>query len=593
METQLSRAEKLDRLFGTPAFAVIIAILCNAMWGSAFPFIKLGYRLFAIDTADTASILCFAGVRFMLGSVLVLGGSLLLEGRLPAMPKGKILAECCALGLWQTTAQYAFFYSAVALLTGAFGGILNSTQSFLGVISAHFLYGRADRMTPAKALGCGIGFAGVLIATLGNHGGGSARGVAYMLIATVLFTLAGPWNKSVTRRADSFAVCFVNLFVGGAALFLLGAVLGGRLEHWSVLSVLDLLALAFICGAGYIVWALLMKNNPVSRIAIFGFVNPVVNVLLSALINGEPLFRWQYLGALVLVCIGIWLVNKAPAKKERALNMEYPIFDTHAHYSARAFDADRFALLDSLPGKGVVGVCEQATHSGDAPKVLELAHKYPWVYAAVGIHPESLLAPENCGEEGPAPTVSVYGGDWAAEMRALAPYYKDPKVVAVGECGLDYHWPVPKDAQLALFEAEIRLALELDKPIIVHDRSAHADVYALLKKYRPKGIVHCYSGSADDALWLAEQGLYIGFGGACTFKGAKRAAKAIAALPLERIVLETDCPYMAPEPVRGTRCDSSLIRYVGEYIASIKGEEPEQVFRQTVENACQVYNLSV
>ena len=299
MVTQLSRAEKLDRLFGTPAFAVIIAILCNAMWGSAFPFIKLGYRLFAIDTADTASILCFAGVRFMLGSVLVLGGSLLLEGRLPTMPKGKILAECCALGLWQTTAQYAFFYSAVALLTGAFGGILNSTQSFLGVIFAHFLYGRADRMTPAKALGCSIGFAGVLIATLGNHGGGSARGVAYMLIATVLFTLAGPWNKSVTRRADSFAVCFVNLFVGGAALFLL--------------------ALAFICGAGYIVWALLMKNNPVSRIAIFGFVNPVVNVLLSALINGEPLFRWQYLGALVLVCIGIWLVNKAPAKKERAL----------------------------------------------------------------------------------------------------------------------------------------------------------------------------------------------------------------------------------------------------------------------------------
>ena len=97
--------------------------------------------------------------------------------------------------------------------------------------------------------------------------------------------------------------------------------------------------------------------------------------------------------------------------------MEYPIFDTHAHYNARAFDADRFALLDSLPGKGVVGVCEQATHSGDAPKVLELAHKYPWVYAAVGIHPESLLAPEDCGEEGPAPTVSVYGGDWAAEMR--------------------------------------------------------------------------------------------------------------------------------------------------------------------------------
>ena len=187
--------------------------------------------------------------------------------------------------------------------------------------------------------------------------------------------------------------------------------------------------------------------------------------------------------------------------------MTGPIFDTHAHYSSRAFDADRFALLDSLPDKGVVGVCEQATHSGDAPRVLELAHRYPWVVAAIGIHPESLLPAADCGEDGPAPTVSVYGGDWAAEMQALTPYYDDPKVVAVGECGLDYHWPVPKDAQLALFEAEIRLALELDKPIIVHDRQAHADVYALLKKYRPKGIVHCYSGSAEDAVQLAAQGL--------------------------------------------------------------------------------------
>ena len=309
---------KLDQFFSIPAAAVLMAIVCNVLWGSAFPFIKLGYRLFAIDSADTASILCFAGVRFMIGAALVWLAGLALNHRPLPMPRGKTLASACGLGLWQTAAQYFFYYSDVALLPGAMGGILNSTQSFLGVIFAHFLYGRADRMTPAKALGCGIGFAGVLIATLGNHGGGSARGVAYMLIATVLFTLAGPWNKSVTRRADSFAVCFVNLFVGGAALFLLGAVLGGRLEHWSVLSVLVLLALVFICGAGFIVWALLMKINPVSRIAIFGFVNPVVNVLLSALINGEPLFRWQYQGALVLVCIGIWLVNKAPAKKERA-----------------------------------------------------------------------------------------------------------------------------------------------------------------------------------------------------------------------------------------------------------------------------------
>ena len=314
-KTTLSRAEKLDRIFGTPVYAVLLAIFCNVLWGSAFPFIKMGYRLFAIDSANTPSILCFAGVRFMLGSFLVLLGSVLLQNRVPRFPRGKVAAECCALGLWQTTTQYAFYYIAVAMLTGAFGGILNSTQSFLGVIFAHFLYGNADRMTPAKALGCVLGFAGVLVGTLGNHGGGSAFGIFAMLLATVIFTLAGPWNKSVTKKADSFAVCFLNLFVGGAALLVLGLLLGGRLTVVSAAGVLDLLYLAFICGAGYVIWALLMKNNPVSRIAIFGFVNPVVNVLLSALLNGEPLFRWQYIGALVLVCVGIWLVNKAPKKE--------------------------------------------------------------------------------------------------------------------------------------------------------------------------------------------------------------------------------------------------------------------------------------
>ena len=310
------RATKLDKIFGTPVCAVLLAILCNILWGSAFPFIKLGYRLFSIDPANTASIFCFAGVRFMLGSVLVLLGSILLQGHAPHFPRGKVAAECCALGLWQTTTQYAFYYIAVAMLTGAFGGILNSTQSFLGVILAHFLYGKADRMTPAKALGCVLGFAGVLVGTLGNHGGGSAWGIFCMLAATVIFTSAGPWNKSVTRKADSFAVCFFNLFVGGAALLVLGLALGGRLGRVTPVGVLDLLYLAFICGAGYVIWALLMKNNPVSRIAIFGFVNPVVNVLLSALLNGEPLFRWQYIGALALVCVGIWLVNKAPAQRE-------------------------------------------------------------------------------------------------------------------------------------------------------------------------------------------------------------------------------------------------------------------------------------
>ena len=204
----------------------------------------------------------------------------------------------------------------MAQLTGAMGGILNSTQSFMGVILAHFLYGKADRMTPRKALGCVLGFGGVLIATLGNHGGGSAKGMAFMLIASAIFALAGPWNKAVTQHADSFSVCVLNLGVGGLALAVMGFAMGGGLHPESAAGIPVLLFLAFISGAGYVIWALLMKNNPVSRIAVFGLIIPVMNVLLSALLNGEPLFEWNYLAALLLVCIGIYLVNRAPQEKQ-------------------------------------------------------------------------------------------------------------------------------------------------------------------------------------------------------------------------------------------------------------------------------------
>lgn len=314
MET--GQKSKLDKIFSNPTAAVLLAILCNVLWGSAFPFIKMGYRLFAIDASDMASIFCFAGSRFLLSAVLVwVCGTLLRRAPLP-MPRGKVLGECCALGLWQSTLQYAFYYSAVARLTGAMGGILNSTQSFMGVILAHFLYGDADRMTTRKALGCALGFGGVLVATFGNHGGGSVVGMACMLAASAVFALAGPWNKSVTGKADPFAVSCLNLGVGGAALLVIGFAMGGSLHPQSAGAIPVLAFLAFISGAGYVLWALLMKNNPVSRIAVFGLIIPIMNVLLSAVLNGEPLFEWQYLAALTLVCVGIYLVNKP--KKEKA-----------------------------------------------------------------------------------------------------------------------------------------------------------------------------------------------------------------------------------------------------------------------------------
>lgn len=252
-----NQKSKLDKFFSNPAAAVAMAVLCNILWGSALPFIKMGYRMFAIDSSDTATILCFAGVRFMMGAALVWLAGLALNRRPLPMPRGKQLAVCCGLGLWQTAAQYFFYYSAAALLTGAMGGIINSTQSFMGVIVAHFLYGNADRMTPRKVLGC-----------------------------------------------------------GGFALAVIGFAMGGSLHPQQGGAIPVLLVLAFISGAGYVLWALLMKNNPISRIAIFGLIIPIMNVLLSALLNGEPLFEWQYIAALALVCVGIFLVNRAPQPKE-------------------------------------------------------------------------------------------------------------------------------------------------------------------------------------------------------------------------------------------------------------------------------------
>lgn len=191
----------------------------------------------------------------MMGAALVWLAGLVLNRRPLPMPRGKTLASACGLGLWQTAAQYFFYYSAVALLTGAMGGILNSTQSFMGVILAHFLYGKADRMTPRKALGCVLGFGGVLVATLGNHGSGSVKGMSFMLIASAVFALAGPWNKAVTQHADSFSVCVLNLGIGGLALAVLGFAMGGSLHPQSAAGVPVLLFLAFISGAGYVLWA--------------------------------------------------------------------------------------------------------------------------------------------------------------------------------------------------------------------------------------------------------------------------------------------------------------------------------------------------
>ena len=206
--------------------------------------------------------------------------------------------------------------------------------------------------------------------------------------------------------------------------------------------------------------------------------------------------------------------------------------------------------------------------------LMKAAEKYPYIWAAVGYHPEQAALRTDEG---------------MAELRRLLTH---PKVVAIGEIGLDYYWPEPDhDTQKRVLIEQLELARELRKPVILHVRDASEDALTILKSHPVKGVMHCFSGSAETAREVLKLGLHIGFTGVLTFKNARKPVEACAAVPLDRLLLETDCPYMAPEPVRGTRCDSSLIRYVGEYIAQLKGLSAEEVFRTTAENARQVYSL--
>ena len=232
------------------------------------------------------------------------------------------------------------------------------------------------------------------------------------------------------------------------------------------------------------------------------------------------------------------------------------IFDAHAHYDDKWFDDDRFELLENIHTKGVCGIVNNAVNLETAKTCIEYAEKYDFMYAAVGFHPENLEnIPDNYLEQ-------------------LAQLSKHKKVVAIGETGLDYHWDIPKDLQKRVFEEQIRLSLDLEMPLIVHDREAHGDVYDLLRKYKPNALVHCFSGSVELMREAVRMGMYISLGGVVTFKNARHSLEVASEIPLDRLLLETDAPYMAPVPFRGKRCDSSMIIYAAEKIASLRNIIP-------------------
>ncbi len=251
------------------------------------------------------------------------------------------------------------------------------------------------------------------------------------------------------------------------------------------------------------------------------------------------------------------------------------LFDTHAHMDDSAFDADREALLAALPEKGIGLLMNPGCSLASSRNAVALAESYDYIYAAVGSHPDA--AREVCPEV-------------IAEYRALC---KLPRVKAIGEIGLDYHYEdVPRGIQQSAFRSQMALAAELDLPVIVHEREAHEDGMRIVEEFPGvTGVFHCYSGSLDMAKWLIARGWYIGFTGVLTFKNARKALEVAGNIPLDRIVLETDCPYMSPEPFRGKRNDPGKLYRMAERLAELRGMTAEEVQERTFENGRRLYRI--
>lgn len=252
------------------------------------------------------------------------------------------------------------------------------------------------------------------------------------------------------------------------------------------------------------------------------------------------------------------------------------IFDTHAHLDDRAFDADRAALLSQLPDLGLALVMNPGCSLVSSQAAVALAEEYDYIYAAVGSHPDAADEVNEAVLE---------------QYRQLA--RQCPKVRAIGEIGLDYHYEdIPRETQQRAFRAQMALARELELPVIVHEREAHEDGMRIVEEFpQVTGVFHCYSGSLEMAKVLIRRGWYIGFGGVLTFKNARKAVEVASQLPLDRLVLETDCPYMSPEPFRGRRNNPGRLHLVAERLAQLRGLSVEEIENITLENGKRLYRI--
>lgn len=253
----------------------------------------------------------------------------------------------------------------------------------------------------------------------------------------------------------------------------------------------------------------------------------------------------------------------------------YKIFDSHAHYDDKRFDDDRDELLSALPGRGVCCIINAASDLDSADASIALAEKYGYIYAAAGVHPHEAESWDERSEE--------------RLLRQLA----HEKVVAVGEIGLDYHYDFsPREVQRDVLRRQLEIAKRLDMPVIIHDREAHGDMYEILREFAPlKGVVHCFSGSVELAEETLRYGMHIGLGGAVTFKNARVPLEVARFVPPDRLLVETDAPYMAPVPHRGERNDSSMIAFVAETLAEVRETTADEILEAASRNAQALFGI--
>ena len=301
-----------------PAVAAALTLIPCFLWGSAVPCIKIGCRMFQLASNDIPGQLVFAGIRFSIAGLMVIVFASIRARRL-AIPSKATLPMVLKLSCVQTILQYVFYYAGVANTSGVNAAIITATNTFFCILLATLVF-RYESLTAQKLIGCAVGFAGVALINLSSSSGGqsSLLGDGLVLIAAIAYAFSSVLVKRYSQKEDTFVLCGWQFLFGGVVMTLLGLVLGGRLAAPTPSSAALLVYMGFISAVAYSLWSVLLAHNPVARISVFGFMNPVFGVLLSALLLGEgaAAFRPQGLAALALICAGILTVNKAADKKD-------------------------------------------------------------------------------------------------------------------------------------------------------------------------------------------------------------------------------------------------------------------------------------